>query len=172
MGTPAAGRFLDAPLPRSQAPKLPEWKELEQGGTRTRRKEGQLCPGVGGGGGSCLGKADGLEPMLGAVGGTRTGSTSPSLGLERNSLPVSRVPGCGRQGRADRTGRWKVGPRRGLHRVGCHGRVTGGSKGQVPSPSRAARRVSTLHFSFPELSPGEWWAGEEMVSGFLEQLRK
>ncbi|XP_036741214.2 gap junction beta-3 protein isoform X2 [Manis pentadactyla] len=106
--------------------------------------------------------------MLGAVGGTRTGSTSPSLGLERNSLPVSRVPGCGRRGRADRTGRWKVGPRRGLHRVGCHGRATGGSTSQVPSPSRAARRVSTLHFSFPELSPGGYSPQHPPTTGTMD----
>ena len=86
----------------------------------------------------------------------------PSLGLEGNSLPVSRVPRACQAGLGRRD--WRVGGGQG----GTAPRWAGlgwlrWRHLSAPLSSRAGRQGSNLHRGLLELPPGEWQAAEGTV---------
>lgn len=170
-GGSSCRRFLDNPLPRRA--NLMERTGTGGGGWGERVQPRGLGPtgghcGVGNeswvrlgpgawakriAGSCCWGRQWGPEPA----------PPVPSLGLEGNSLPVSRVPrACqARLGRRDRSveGAAKEGQPPGG--PGWDG--SGGNTCQGPSPPWAGRQGSNLHCSLLDLPPGEWQAAEGTV---------
>lgn len=165
VGAPGAERLRDTPLPRLQTCKLPGMEGKLGKGVGPVEEEGKLGRGVrvvafwsvatarralvpG------LGKSGRLG---GGVGGQlrviRLAPPVPVLGLEGNSLQVSRVPwGVSETGQTGpEGGTWG----RGLHPDGCP--VTG----PLFSKGWQTDRGSNHHFSIFELPPGECWLGRE-----------